>query len=123
MPVRYLSTLKDDWSLVLAYSSADVMVVPSKQEAFGQTASEAMACGTPVVAFGATGLLDIVDHKINGYLATPFDTAELAQGIRTILENDSLRAAMSEKSRQKALQEYDVNIQVNRYLQLIKTLN
>jgi len=58
--------------------------VPSLQEAFGQTASETMGCGTPVVAFGRTGLLDIIDHKENGYLAKPFDTTDLANGIEWV---------------------------------------
>jgi len=48
---RYLDLLHDDISLALVYSAADVIVVPSIQEAFGQTASESLACGTPVVAF------------------------------------------------------------------------
>ena len=52
-----------------------------RQEAFGQTAFERLACGTPVVCFDATGLLDIVEHQINGYLAKPFDTSDLAAGI------------------------------------------
>lgn len=63
------------------------MIVPSRQEAFGQTASEAMACETPALAFAHTGLLDIIDNKINGYLAEPYDTDDLAHGIEWILNN------------------------------------
>jgi glycosyltransferase involved in cell wall biosynthesis len=50
-PIHYTGHLHDDISLRLVYSAADAMVVPSRQEAFGQTASESFACGTPVVAF------------------------------------------------------------------------
>ncbi|MCK9801669.1 glycosyltransferase [Pseudomonas sp. MAFF 302030] len=53
---HFLGRLHDDVALRLLYSAVDVMVVPSKQEAFGQTASESMACGTPVVAYATTGL-------------------------------------------------------------------
>lgn len=81
--------MHDDVTLRVLYSAADVMVVPSLQEAFGQTASEAMACGTPVVAFGATGLLDIADHQENGYLAEPFNVNDLAKGIDWVLQHSS----------------------------------
>jgi len=81
---HYLGHLYDNVSLVTLYSAVDLIVVPSLQEAFGQTASETMGCGTPVVAFGRTGLLDIIDHKENGYLAKPFDTTDLANGIEWV---------------------------------------
>ena len=60
-------------------------MVPSRQEAFGQTASEAQACGTPVVAFNIGGLPDIVEHQRTGYLAEAFETEDLAAGIQWIL--------------------------------------
>ena len=43
----------------MVYSAADVFVMPSSQEAFGLTALEATACGTPVIGFAVGGLLDI----------------------------------------------------------------
>ncbi len=64
--IRYLGRLNDDISIALTYSAADVMIVPSIQEAFGQTASESLSFGTPIVAFNANGLKDIVDHQQNG---------------------------------------------------------
>lgn len=85
-PVNYTGHLHDDLSLRMVYSAADVMVVPSRMEAFGQTASEAHACGTPVVAFDATGVTDIVDHKKTGYLARPYDPIDLSRGIQWVLK-------------------------------------
>jgi glycosyltransferase involved in cell wall biosynthesis len=79
-PVRFLGHLHDDVALRLAYSAADVMTVPSRQEAFGQTTTESLACGTPVVAWAATGLLDTVEHGFCGYLAKPYEPEDLARG-------------------------------------------
>ena len=88
IPVRYAGFLYDDFSLRTLYSAVDVVVVPSRSESFCQTASEAHACGTPVVAFGIGGLNDIVVHKMTGYLAKPFDPTDLANGIRWVLNNN-----------------------------------
>ena len=54
----------DSGSLSAMYSAADVTVVPSIQEAFGQVASESMSCGTPVVGFNNTGVQDIVMNTL-----------------------------------------------------------
>lgn len=65
-PIHYAGRVVDDPRLRLLHDAADVMVVPSRQEAFGQSASEAHACGTPVVAFRPGGLTDIVDARGTG---------------------------------------------------------
>jgi len=114
---HYLGHLHDDVSLRMLYSAADVMVVPSLQEAFGQTASESMACGTPVVAFAATGLLDIVDHQITGYLAKPYNTTDLAQGIEWVM-NASNYQEISRNSREKVLREFDSQVVAKKYIDL-----
>ncbi len=118
---HYFGHLYDDVSLVTLYSAADVMVVPSLQEAFGQTASESMACGTPVVAFGATGLLDIVDHKENGYLAKPFEAADLKNGIEWIL-TAPIYHKLSQNAREKVVKEFDSKIVAKKYIDLYQEI-
>lgn len=118
---HHLGHLYDDVSLVTLYSAVDVMVVPSLQEAFGQTAAESMACGTPVVAFGATGLLDIVDHQVNGYLAQPFSTDDLARGIDWVLDNPDHKD-LGRKAREKVLKEFGMLKVAGQYKKLYEEI-
>jgi glycosyltransferase involved in cell wall biosynthesis len=120
--VHYLGYLKDDIALALVYSAADVMIVPSLQEAFGQTASESLSCGTPVVAFNTTGLKDIIDHQKNGYLANPFEVDDLANGIVWILENETRCQELQENARQKSLKKFKSETQAQHYLSLYRDL-
>jgi glycosyltransferase involved in cell wall biosynthesis len=108
----------DDEELPKLYAAADVMVVPSRQESFGQTASEAMACGTPVVAFRATGLRDIVDHRRTGYLADPFDAWDLAMGIQWVLEDDERHADVAERARQRATERFSIETVATSYAEV-----
>jgi len=103
-PIHYSGRLHDDISLRILYAAADVMVVPSRQEAYGQTASEAHACGTPVVAFRTGGLVDIVADRITGALAEPFDPASLAAAIGWVLENPQRRQSLGVAARERAVQ-------------------
>ena len=89
--IIYLGQINNDEKLTDIYNVADVMVVPSMQEAFGYTCCEALACGTPVVGFDTSGLRDQIIHEENGYLAKPCDPEDLARGIRyCIREYDRL---------------------------------
>jgi glycosyltransferase involved in cell wall biosynthesis len=120
--IHYLGTYKDDLSLSIAYSAADVMLVPSVYEVFGQTASEAMACGTPVVAFATSGLKDIVDHQQNGYLAQAFDIEDLARGIQWILEDINRYYQLCDRARKKVETEFNQTIQSQKYLSLFNKI-
>jgi glycosyltransferase involved in cell wall biosynthesis len=117
----YLGQVNDDLLLKIAYSAADVMVVPSIQEAFGQTATEAISCATPVVAFDGTGLSDIVDHKVNGYLAKPFEAEDLALGMKWCLENNS-NLELSVSARAKAVKVFDSEVVAQQYKDLYTSI-
>jgi glycosyltransferase involved in cell wall biosynthesis len=114
---HYLGQIGDETTMALAYNAADLLVVPSRQESFCQTAAEALACGIPVAAFDATGLQDIVDHRVNGYLARPYDAVDLADGMLWMLASDA-RTEMAERAREKALDAFALGSVVRRYADL-----
>ena len=114
-PVHYMGHVHDDVSLRLLYSAADVMVVPSRQEAFGQTASEALACGTPVAAFDATGLKDVIEHRQSGYLAKPFSAEDLADGIAWLFEELAQSDKLNVAARQRAVDCFSYPVVAKQY--------
>ncbi|MEL6163666.1 MAG: glycosyltransferase family 4 protein [Cyanobacteria bacterium J06628_3] len=119
---HYLGHLYDDTSLATVYSAADVMLVPSLQESFGQTASESLACGTPVVAFNATGLKDIVSHEQCGYLAKPYEVGDFSQGIFWVLENEERISKLSYYARERAERKFTLELQARRYSNLYEEI-
>jgi glycosyltransferase involved in cell wall biosynthesis len=108
----------DDKTLRHLFSELDVLVVPSRQEAFGQTASEALASGTPVVAFDATGPSTIVTHKSTGYLARPFNPGDLAYGIEWIVGDKKRRDRLGARARADAVERFDMPVVAQQYRQI-----
>ena len=90
LPIDVFPTgyLKDEDSIRMAYCAMDVFVIPSVAESGPITAIESQKCGVPVVSFKVGGLPQMIDHKENGYLASGFDSKDLAKGIVYCLENN-----------------------------------
>ena len=122
-PISFMGHLFDDISLRLLYAASDVMVVPSRQEGFGQTASEAQACGTPVVAFRSGGLIDVVEHKVTGALANPFDFKSLATEIKWVLEDSDRLINLGRLARKRAEKLWDPRRIAMLYSDLFKEIN
>lgn len=112
-----LGRLNDDSSLALAYAAADVFVAPSLDENLPNTLVESIACGTPCVAFNIGGISDIIEHQKNGYLAQPYQTKDLAQGITWLLNSDRYQQ-LCDHARQMAEQKFTLEIQAQRYSSL-----
>lgn len=122
LPTTYLGMLRDELTLALAYSAADVFVCPSREDNLPNTVMESMACGTPVAGFAVGGIPDMVEHKINGMLATPHDPNELVKSIAYILADEDRRQHMGAAARQSALQKYSMAVVAPQYLALYKQL-
>lgn len=119
---HYLGILKDDLTLALAFSAADVFVAPSLQDNLPNTVLEAIACGTPAVAFKIGGMPDMIEHQLNGYLAQPYEIEDLVQGITWTLEDPTRTQTLSHQARQKAEREFALTIQARAYEALYQEL-
>lgn len=115
--VTLLGFISDERKLAEIYNCADVFVTPSLQESFGYTACEAMACGTPVVAFPVGGLKEQITHLENGYLAEFQNAQDIAKGIIYCAEN---REQLGVQARKSAMRYSYENVAV-KYLEFMKT--
>ena len=77
--------IDDERELARIYNAADVAVVPSRQDVLAQTATEAQACGIPVVTFAATGVVDTAIDGETGKFARAYDVDELGRAIVWVL--------------------------------------
>ena len=92
--VKYLGFVPDD-DMSALYSGADVTVFPSIYEGFGFPILEAMACECPVIVSNFGAMAEIA--KDAAYLINPFDPDGIAEGIKELLSNNSLRQKLIEK--------------------------
>lgn len=75
----------------LAYSGADIFVLASENETFGQVYLEAMACGVPVIGTNIGGIPEIITDGFNGLLVEPKNTSVLAQKISMLLTDEKTK--------------------------------
>ena len=98
--VHFLGRLDAD-DLVRAYQRAAVAVFAPYDEELGLAPVEAMACGTPVVAWRSGGLAESVVHDESGLLVD--DGATFRRSVRSVLDDAGLRARLAANGRARAL--------------------
>ncbi|GAA0275727.1 glycosyltransferase family 4 protein [Actinomadura nitritigenes] len=81
-----------------SFAEADIAIVPSRVEPFGNVAVEAMLAGRPVVASATQGLVEIVADGDNGVLVAPDDPDALAAGIARLLDDWDGAQAMAKRA-------------------------
>jgi len=117
-----LGWVHDEDLLVDALSAADIFLMPSLAEAFGMMAVEAMACGTPVIAFAETALPDTI-HAPHGGIAVPYkDHLALGNAIRDLLLDLSYYEKLVHEGLRIVRQEYSLDLYVQRHMALYESL-
>ena len=108
---------RDDVMAVL--DAADVLLHPSRIDAFPGALLEAMAAGVPVVATAVGGIPDIVDDGVTGVLvAPPPRPAALAEALAPLLADPALRAGLSERARER----FDRSFSAERWVERIRAV-
>lgn len=96
VPVIHIKSMTNMEDLSRAYSAADVLVMPSYQESFGNTAVEALCCGTPVVMTKVGVADDLIDNEL-GAIATNHSPKALSEAIMCVLNTAYDRNSMRER--------------------------
>ena len=107
--VEFLGPLEDVRS---AISDSSVYVLPSYREGTPRTVLEAMAMGRAIITTDVPGCRETVIDGHNGFLVPPRDSKALSQAIGRFLDDPSLALTMGKRSRELAVEKYDVE-QVN----------
>ncbi len=110
-PVRValeLRSIPHDEALAL-HAACDVALLPSRHEAFGLGAAEAMALGVPMLAGAVGGLSWLVEHRRSGWLVPPGDAAALAEAARTLADDPSLRAQLGAGARARVASRFTLD--------------
>ena len=97
-------------------------VLPSRWEGMSNALLEAMACGLPCVATRVSGSEDIITDGVNGLLVEPERPVELAQAIRSIIEDDDFAQRLSQEGRATAISHYQLSTVVEECAKLYRCL-
>jgi glycosyltransferase involved in cell wall biosynthesis len=106
----------------LVYSAADVFVIPSLYDNLPQTVLEATACGIPVVGTAVGGIPDMIRPGVTGWVVPPQDVGALRAAIRALLQDPATRAEMAANCRRIAVEEYALEVQARRYIELYEAI-
>ncbi len=98
--VRFTGGIRDRHNLALLLAAADVFVTASQMETYGMTLVEAMACGTPVVAFRVGGIPEAAPEGQGAMLCAPQDGAALIEAITKLRKSERLREMLGAAGRE-----------------------
>lgn len=118
--MHLFGTVSDELLLSLLYSSADLFVIPSREDNLPNTMLESLCCGTPVLSFTNGGMSDIITSGINGILIDEPTSEGLKAGINSFfMERDNYSR---DKISAQARQYFSTEIQATKYDELYRSL-
>lgn len=104
------------------YQSVDAALVPTRYEAFGYVAVEAMSCGLPVVGFDSTGTAEVCVRGETALLGPVDDVEQLADNARQLASNDALARHLGKAGRERAVSDFSEQKAIAAYVTLYRKL-
>lgn len=94
--------------------ASDCFIFPTEYEALGNCLLEAISCGLPCIATRVGGIVDIINHNVNGLLVENGDEEQLYSAIEHVLKDRKLAQRLGLEARKTAIEKFNIdkNIQV-----------
>ena len=116
LPVHVMGSIHDEARKAALFSAVDVFATPSLEENLPNTVIEAMAAGTPAVAFDVGGTGELIEHQVNGYLARSGDSDDFCRGL--IFSLDEGASQRGDAARRFVVAHHDIKEIAGQYLDL-----
>jgi glycosyltransferase involved in cell wall biosynthesis len=114
-----LGPIYDERMMSVAYSAADVFVIPSLMDNMPNTVLESLMCGTPVIGFPVGGIPDMIQDGINGFITDEISVSSLVKTINKFLNNPSCFDPI--EIRNDAVKKHDQKVQSQQYIDLFES--
>jgi glycogen(starch) synthase len=119
--VDYLGVVQGE-DIPKLINQSRVFIYPSREEPFGLSIIEAMACGVPVVTTNAYGPSEILTHNLDGLMVDPDDINGLATAISLLLGSNKLRTNIGRNGRLTVEDRFDIRHHRDELIDVYKTL-
>ncbi|WP_456480306.1 glycosyltransferase family 4 protein [Nautilia sp.] len=117
--VKYLGFRRDIKELI---SACDIFVLPSYREGVPRTLLEAASMAKPIVTTDTVGCKEVVENNKNGFLVPVKNSDKLAEAIEILIDNPELREKFGKNGRIKAINEFDIEVVVEKYMKVYKEI-
>lgn len=113
--VEYVGSISDRQSLIREFDAASMFVFPSHFEGFPVALLEAITMGLACVGTSVGGIPDILDHGKAGIVVPPKSPTELANALRSLLDDSELVTKLSKQASMRARSVYSHSACINSY--------
>ena len=103
-------------------ASSIATIVPSRSEAFGLVNIESMAVGTPVIASGVGGIVEIIRDGVDGFLVPPENPGALAEKVEMLLSDPELRQTLGTNARERFLTQFEQSKIVRQQVEWLESI-
>ncbi len=122
LPVRDFGFIASDSRMAAIYNAADIFILPSLEDNLPNTMLEAMACGTPVIAFDTGGISDVIADGLNGRLIEHKNDRQLGCAIIDMIRNPENRKSFGDQAAKLIRNNFKLSDQAKNYKNLYDEL-